>query len=164
MKNKIEELEDMLSQYKNNCSPNKIVELEEALGAQYEKLSEKDKLIESLQVKLKEYLKKNNVVFDEKQAVVSLTKALREKDIMIINLKAQVKEMRDIDKVKALEIDNLSRIAEKHYDSIVPLIIDNTNNYDEFNNVKEKGYNPSIFIEKVENLEDFNHKIHNEIK
>ncbi len=118
LKNKIEELEDLLSQYKNNCSPNKIVELEEALGAQYEKLNEKDKLIDSLQVKLKEYLKKNNVVFDEKQAVVSLTKALREKDIMIINLKAQIKEMRDIDKVKALEIDNLSRIAEKHFDSI----------------------------------------------
>lgn len=118
MKSKIEELEDLLSQYKNNCSPNKIIELEEALNAQYEKLSEKDKLIENLQIKLKEYLKKNNIVFDEKQVVISLTKALRDKDIMIINLKGQIKEMRDIDKVKALEIDNLSRIAEKHFDSI----------------------------------------------
>ena len=36
--------------------------------------------------------------------------------------------------------------------------------FDEFNNVKVKGFNPSIFIEKVENLEDYNHKILTDIK
>lgn len=95
-----------------------MVELEESLGKHYEKLIEKDQIIEGLQIKLKEYLKKNNVIFDEKQAVYSLTKALREKDIIILNLKTQIKDMKDIERVKALEIDNLSRIADKHFESI----------------------------------------------
>jgi len=157
LKAKIEELEDLLSQYKNNCSPHKIAELEESLNSQYEKLNEKDKIIENLQGKLRDYLKKNNNIFDEKQAVYSVTKALRERDIMIINLKTQIRDMRDNDRVKALEIDNLSRIAEKQFDN-------NTKDYDEYNNIKEKGFNPSIFIEKIENLEDYSHKIHTEIK
>ena len=116
LKNKIEELEDLLSQYKNNCSPQKLIELEDSLISQYDKIIVKDKLIETLQIKLKEYLNKNHVIFDEKQAVYSLTQALREKDIMIINLKMQIREMRDTG-VKASNIDSLSRNADKHFDS-----------------------------------------------
>lgn len=113
MRVKIEELEDLLTEYKNTSSPNKIIELEETIISLNNRLTEKDKQIEQLNNKLKEFLKRTNMVFDEKQAITSLSQAMREKDIVIINLRNQIRDMRDIEKVKNNEIDNLSRIVER---------------------------------------------------
>jgi hypothetical protein len=116
LKMKIDELEDLLTQYKNTNSPNKIVSLEEQILSLNNRLAEKDKQIENLNLKLKEYLKKTNLVFDEREAIHSLSNAMREKDIIILNLKNQVREMRDMEKVKNYELDNLSRILDKQPD------------------------------------------------
>ena len=43
----------------------------------------------------------------------SLTMALREKDIQLLNLKNSLKEQRDMDKVRSYEIDNLSRMFDR---------------------------------------------------
>jgi chromosome segregation ATPase len=117
LKMKIDELEDLLTQYKNTNSPNKIVSLEEQILSLNNRLAEKDKQIENLNNKLKEYLKKTNLVFDEREAINSLSNAMREKDIIILNLKNQIREMRDMEKVKNYELDNLSRILDKQPDN-----------------------------------------------
>ncbi len=113
LKQKIEELEDLLTQQKNTNSPHKTVELEENILSMNNKLQEKEKINEQLVQKLKDYLKKTKGLFDEKTAVHSLTMALREKDIIILNLKNSLKDCKDIDKVRSYELDNLSRIIDR---------------------------------------------------
>ena len=114
LKIKIEELEDILTQYKNTNSPNIIIELEETIITLNSRLTDKDRQIEQISNKLKEYLKRTGIIFDERQAINSLSQVMREKDIMIINLKNQMRDLRDFEKVKSNEIDNLSRIVDKH--------------------------------------------------
>lgn len=113
LKQKIEELEDLITQQKNTNSPHRTVELEENIMSFNNKLQEKEKINEQLVQKLKEYLKKSKNLFDEKQAVYSLTMALREKDIIILNLKNSLKDCKDMDKVRSYEIDNLSRMFDR---------------------------------------------------
>jgi hypothetical protein len=90
---KIEELEDIIAQYKNTNSPVRIVEIEESFLDLNLRISEKEAHIERLNRKLNEYLKKNNLLFDESEAINSISKALSEKDIAIVNLRNQLKEV-----------------------------------------------------------------------
>ena len=113
LKQKIEELEDLITQQKNTNSPHRTVELEENIMSINNKLQEKEKINEQLVQKLKDYLKKTKGLFDEKQAVYSLTMALREKDIIILNLKNNLKDCKDMDKVRSYELDNLSRMIDR---------------------------------------------------
>ena len=119
LKQKIEELEDLITQQKNTNSPHRTIELEENIMSFNNKLLEKEKINEQLVGKLKDYIKKSKNLFDEKQAVYSLTMALREKDIQLLNLKNSLKEQRDMDKVRSYEIDNLSRMFDRQNGNIL---------------------------------------------
>jgi hypothetical protein len=122
MKVKIEELEDLITQYKNSNSPNKIVELEEMILNLNENLMTKNKVIDDLNLKMKNYIKQSNMLFDERQAIISLSLALREKEVMILNLKNNVRDMKDNEKIKNYELSNLNKIIENQGDSSKYLI------------------------------------------
>ncbi len=67
---------------------------------------------------MRDYIKKANILFDEREAIKSISNILREKDIQILNLKNHLKEISELEKVKNSEIDNLSRIGEKQSEII----------------------------------------------
>jgi pSer/pThr/pTyr-binding forkhead associated (FHA) protein len=113
LKMKIEELEDLVTQFKMTNSPNKIAELEQQIISSNEKICEKEKKIESLMIKFKEFSKKTNMVFDEREIVTSLSNALKERDLIIISLKNQLRDIKEVQKVKNVEIENLNRQLER---------------------------------------------------
>ncbi len=100
---RIEELEDIIAQYRNINSPVRIVEIEESFLDLNLRIEEKQAQIERLNNKLNEYLKQNNKIFDESEAIHSISKALNEKDIIIVSLRNQIIE-NNIFKNKSTEI------------------------------------------------------------
>ena len=90
LKLRIDELEDLIAQFQNTNSPNKQVELEELIISLKEKLIEKEKMINILNSKLKESIKKSGHSFDERQAIASLSLVIKERDTIILNLKNEL--------------------------------------------------------------------------
>ncbi len=92
MKFKIEELEDLIAQQSSMMDPVKIAELEKTITENHKEFADKNNLIEQLKAKIQEILKRPNYIFDEKQAVYSLTQAMREKDVLILDLKKAIRD------------------------------------------------------------------------
>jgi hypothetical protein len=90
-KAKIEELEDLLTQFKIKSQPQKIIELEELILSLKERLNEREAMVSDLTQKLKDAVNKSTYIFDEKQAIGSLSTAMKEKDMIIFNLKNELK-------------------------------------------------------------------------
>jgi hypothetical protein len=163
LKSKIEELEDLLTQYKNTNSPIKIIDLEETILIMEKTIEEKEQIVESLKSKYKEVVIKSNSVFDEKQAIVSLSQTMRNKDIEILNLKNQMKNIKSNDNTKIMgDLTNSKYILiilkiDSHF-------ISHLNHLNHFNNnnllnsndfmitSNDKTFNPVNYIEKIENI------------
>ena len=110
---RIEELEDIIAQYKNINSPVRIVEIEESFLDLNLKIEEKETQIERLNNKIDEYLKQNNKIFDESEAINSISKALNEKDMIIISLRNQIQE-NNIFKINSNEIQkNYEKLSDE---------------------------------------------------
>jgi len=95
LKMKIEELEDLIAQQTSMMDPLKIAELEKTIYEDCIQLAEKNNYIEQLKSKIQEILKKPNFMFDEHQAIDSLTQAMREKDVLILDLKKAVRDFKE---------------------------------------------------------------------
>lgn len=95
MKLKIEELEDLIAQQSSINDPLMIADMEKTILEDNKEIGEKNILIEQLKSKIQEILKRPNYIFDEKQAVYSLTQAMREKDVLILDLKKTFRDMKE---------------------------------------------------------------------
>jgi hypothetical protein len=95
LKMKIEELEDLIAQQTSMMDPLKIAELEKTISEDCILLAGKNNYIEQLKSKIQEILKKPNFIFDENQAVHSLTQAMREKDVLILDLKKALRDFKE---------------------------------------------------------------------
>lgn len=92
---KIEELEDLISQQSFVLDPSKLADLEKTISEDNKELAEKDNIINQLKSNIQEILKRPNFIFDEKQAIYSLTQALREKDVLILDLKKALRDIKE---------------------------------------------------------------------
>lgn len=106
MRMKIEELEDLVSQQNSVMDPFKIADLEQVIADTNREISNKDAQIEILNNKIKDILSKPNYIFDEKQACFSLSQAMREKDVLILDLKKALRDIRELDYKTKMD-DNL---------------------------------------------------------
>jgi hypothetical protein len=114
---RIEEMEDLLTQFKIKSQPHKLIELEELVVSLREKLNEKEKIVGELSQKLKDAINKSTYIFDERQAISSLSTAMKEKDMIIYNLKNELKSVikdcetkkfdNNINSIKAIEPSNI---------------------------------------------------------
>ncbi len=95
LKIRIEELEDLLAQQSSVMDPFKIAELEILIEEDNKEIAKKNQHIEILRSKIKEILAKPNYIFDEKQAVLSLSQAMREKDVLILDLKKALRDLKE---------------------------------------------------------------------
>lgn len=139
LKGRIEELEDLVIQQNNTSSPNRFVVYEDALvNLDLEKKTILDKL-EVVSHKLKQYIENKDVaIFDEKSVIISLTKALREKDLQIISLKNQAKQLagnNSIDNIRNPQVFNDSR---------------NDNRDEDYFERSTHNFNPSYFVSNIE--------------
>ncbi len=89
LKIRIEELEDLVTQYRNMNSPSTQIELEELVTSLKHKVSEKDNALQQMSIKMKEYIKKNATSFNESEAIAKLSFALKERDVIIMKLRNQ---------------------------------------------------------------------------
>ena len=95
MKLKIEELEDRIAQQNSIMDPFKITDLENIVSDCNKEISNKNAFIESLNIKIKDILGKPNFIFDEKQACFALSQASKEKDVLILDLKKALRDMKE---------------------------------------------------------------------
>lgn len=116
MKIKIIELEDLIAQQSSLMDPFKISELEKIISELSIEVAEKNNLIEQLKFKIQDILKKPNFLFDERQGIYSLTQAMREKDILILDLKKALRDIKE-NNYKSELIRN-ERIKDIHSDDI----------------------------------------------
>ena len=65
--------------------------LREAFVNVLNELKNKEKIVKELESQLKDTIKRNNMNFDDKQIVNSISQKLKEKDNVIQNLKYQIK-------------------------------------------------------------------------
>ncbi len=101
LKNKVGELENTIEtiqqfNYKtnpkfNNININNNDKLREAFVNVLNELKSKENIVQDLQNKLKDTIKRNNMNFDDNQAINSISKKLKEKDNTIITLKNRMK-------------------------------------------------------------------------
>lgn len=126
MKERIDELEDLLIQQNNTVSPSKITNLEECIISLENKKTLAEEQLKLMSFKLKEYMDKGNlIIFDEKSTIINLSKALREKDSLILSLKKQVNEMfHNKDKFKGMFNDNNININSNNLNDIIDYDID----------------------------------------
>ena len=108
MKLKIEELEDIIAQQNSIMDPFKFSDLEFIISENNKIISEKNTQIENLTGKIKEILNKPNFIFDEKQACFSMSQAMREKDVLILDLKKAIRNM--LENENRFKIDDSSPI------------------------------------------------------
>ena len=101
LKNKINEMENIVERLKNINKNNKFENdynyLKESFVNILNELKKKDKLVQDLQIKLKDVIKRNNNNFDENQIVSSISQKLKEKDNIIENLKNQINTNKKFD-------------------------------------------------------------------
>jgi hypothetical protein len=95
LKLKIEELEDRIAQQNSIMDPFKISDLENIITETNLEISNKNLIVESLNLKIKDILAKPNYIFDEKQACFALSQASKEKDVLILDLKKALRDMKE---------------------------------------------------------------------
>lgn len=114
LKLKIEELEDLVSQQSFIMDPHRISELESIIEEDNKEIAKKNNQVEILNSKIKEILNKPNFIFDEKQAVYSLSQAMREKDVLILDLKKALRDIKEKYKLKVNREENFERSYSKY--------------------------------------------------
>ena len=117
LKNKINEMENVVERLKNINKNNKFENdynyLKESFVNILNELKKKDKLVQDLQIKLKDVIKRNNNNFDENQIVSSISQKLKEKDNIIENLKNQINTNKKFDvEDSKLKIENIRKKRE----------------------------------------------------
>ena len=117
LKNKINEMENIVERLKNINKNNKFENdynyLKESFVNILNELKKKDKLVQDLQIKLKDVIKRNNNNFDENQIVSSISQKLKEKDNIIENLKNQINTNKKFDVENSkLKIENIRKKRE----------------------------------------------------
>ena len=117
LKNKINEMENIVERLKNINKNNKFENdynyLKESFVNILNELKKKDKLVQDLQIKLKDVIKRNNNNFDENQIVSSISQKLKEKDNIIENLKNQINTNKKFDvEDSKLRIENIRKKRE----------------------------------------------------
>ena len=117
LKNKINEMENIVERLKNINKNNKFENdynyLKESFVNILNELKKKDKLVQDLQIKLKDVIKRNNNNFDENQIVSSISQKLKENDNIIENLKNQINTNKKFDgEDSKLKIENIRKKRE----------------------------------------------------
>ena len=117
LKNKINEMENIVERLKNINKNNKFENdykyLKESFVNILNELKKKDLLVQDLQIKLKDVIKRNNNNFDENQIVSSISQKLKEKDNIIENLKNQINKNKKFDvEDSKLKIENIRKKRE----------------------------------------------------
>jgi hypothetical protein len=101
-------MEDLLTQFKIKSQPHKLIELEDLVVSLREKLLEKEGVVSELAQKLKDAVNKSTYIFDERQAISSLSTAMKEKDMIIFNLKNELKSViKDCENKKTDNVNNI---------------------------------------------------------
>ena len=114
LKNKIYEMESIVEKLKNINKNNKYENdynyLKDSFVNILNELKQKEKLVQDLQMKLKDVIQRNNNNFDENQIVTSLSQKLKEKDNIIQKMKNHVnaEKNKDVEDTK-LRIENIRK-------------------------------------------------------
>ena len=95
LRNRIEELEDIIKQKDLINDPNKNIDYENIILKYNWEIKEKNILIEEFKNKIEEFKKNNNnlINFNDRDVINSMSKTLKEKDDLILNLKNQIINM-----------------------------------------------------------------------
>lgn len=116
LKNRIDELEDLVLEYKNSIIPNQISNMQDIISNLSQNIQLKDVTIHNLTCQIKDYLRnENKVIFNEKSLLYSLSHALKQKDsILLTILNQQEKQISNEEKIKLINsVDrNLSHDLE----------------------------------------------------
>ena len=117
LKNKIYEMENIVEKLKNINKNNKYENdynyLKDSFVKILNELKQKEKLVQDLQIKLKDVIQRNNNNFDENQIVTSISQKLKEKDNIIQNLKNQINTNKNFDvEDSKLKIENIRKKRE----------------------------------------------------
>ena len=96
LRNRIEELEDIIKQKDLINDPNKNLDYENIILKYNWEIKEKNILIEEFKNKIEEFKKNNNnlINFNDRDVINSMSKTLKEKDDLILNLKNQIINMK----------------------------------------------------------------------
>ncbi len=96
LRNRIEELEDIIKQKDLINDPNKNIDYENIILKYNWEIKEKNILIEDFKNKIEEFKKNNNnlINFNDRDVINSMSKTLKEKDDLILNLKNQIINMK----------------------------------------------------------------------
>ena len=114
LKNKIYEMESVVEKLKNINKNNKYENdynyLKDSFVNILNELKQKEKLVQDLQMKLKDVIQRNNNNFDENQIVTSLSQKLKEKDNIIQKMKNHVNAEKNMDvEDTKLRIENIRK-------------------------------------------------------
>ena len=114
LKNKIYEMESIVEKLKNINKNNKYENdynyLKDSFVNILNELKQKEKLVQDLQMKLKDVIQRNNNNFDENQIVTSLSQKLKEKDNIIQKMKNHVNAEKNMDvEDTKLRIENIRK-------------------------------------------------------
>ena len=95
LRNRIEELEDIIKQKDLINDPNKNLDYENIILKYNWEIKEKNILIEEFKNKIEEFKKNNNnlINFNDRDVINSMSKTLKEKDDLILNLKNKIINM-----------------------------------------------------------------------
>ena len=114
LKNKIYEMESIVEKLKNINKNNKYENdynyLKDSFVNILNELKQKEKLVQDLQMKLKDVIQRNNNNFDENQIVTSLSQKLKEKDNIIQKMKNHINAEKNMDvEDTKLRIENIRK-------------------------------------------------------
>ena len=114
LKNKIYEMESIVEKLKNINKNNKYENdynyLKDSFVNILNELKQKEKLVQDLQMKLKDVIQRNNNNFDGNQIVTSLSQKLKEKDNIIQKMKNHVNAEKNMDvEDTKLRIENIRK-------------------------------------------------------
>ena len=117
LKNKINEMENIVEKLKNINQNNKYENDYNYLKTSFvnilNELKKKENLVQDLQNKLKDVIKRNNNNFDENQIIKSISLKLKEKDNIIQNLKNQINSNKNFNTEDSKQkIENIRRKRE----------------------------------------------------
>ena len=156
LKLKIEELEDIIYQNSNiNYNYSKVADLEEVIVNLNKEIQHKEIVIDNIKYRLNNYINnKDVIIFDEKEAIKDLTKAIRDKDEVIVSIRSQLAENKVKDVIKNSHLVNYNSyesniIPEKNKVSIIDTINNNNNNNDNNDNNSECIVNSSLNYNEI---------------
>jgi CII-binding regulator of phage lambda lysogenization HflD len=91
LREKIDELQDIIKQKDQIYDPEKMIDYENLILRLNLQIKQKDELIEEYKSKIDNYMKNTNVLnFDDKEIVGAVSNVLKEKDQVIQNLKNKI--------------------------------------------------------------------------